>query len=344
MRRYRTFGALALLPLTILNPTAMYAHHNQFQQFDAEKEQIVTGTVERFAWQNPHAYIYVASAAGDEARSWRIETLSIAFMRQMGWGPDTIRAGDDVTVTINPSRTAGRATGWLIDIAVEGRDVPSLTDEQRLGAIFSGESTKTDARATSVSGTWISQPGPGERWKWIDDPSQLELTAAGQRAVESYDPANTSSKASCEPRPIPRIMIAGDRKSIELADDVVRIRAEYDATERIAYLDARPPEGRTVHGHSLARWQNGVLTVETSNFTENPNGITDGFPSSTDKHLIERFALDADGQSLLYSFELADPVYLAEPLIGEMRWLYRPNVDFELVPCDPEATKSFLDN
>jgi hypothetical protein len=47
---------------------------------------------------------------------------------------------------------------------------------------------------------------------------------------------------------------------------------------------------------------------------------------------------------LLYSFELTDPVYLAAPLRGEMRWLYRPNVDFQLVACDPEATRSFLDN
>jgi hypothetical protein len=227
---------------------------------------------------------------------------------------------------------------------VEDREVPSLTDEKRIGAIISGESTQTDAKANSVSGTWISQTGPAAQWKWIDDPSQLELTDAGQRAVDSYDPADTSSRASCEPRPIPRIMIAGDRKSIELIDDVVWIRAEYDATERIAYFDARPPEGRTVHGHSQARWQDGVLIVETSNFTENLIGITDGLPSTNEKHLVERFALDADGQSLTYSFEVTDPVYLAEPLIGEMRWLYRPNVDFELVPCDPDATQSFLDN
>lgn len=139
-------------------------------------------------------------------------------------------------------------------------------------------------------------------------------------------------------------MIASDTKSIELVDDAVRIRAEYDWTERVAYFDARPPEGRTVHGHSLARWQDGVLIVETSNFTENPIGITAGLPSSDEKRLVERFALDADGQSLLYTFELTDPVYLAEPLIGEMRWLYRPNVDFELVPCDPDATQFFLAN
>ena len=87
MRRYRMFGALAFLSFTMLKPTALYAHHNQFQRFDPQKEQFVTGTVERFAWQNPHAYIYVASGEGKEASSWRIETLSIAFMRQMGWGP-----------------------------------------------------------------------------------------------------------------------------------------------------------------------------------------------------------------------------------------------------------------
>jgi hypothetical protein len=337
------FGALAFLSFT-MKSTALYAHHNQYQQFDREREQVVTGKVERFAWQNPHAYIYVSSEESNDARSWRIETLSISFMRQLGWGPETIRAGDNVTVTINPSRTEGRATGWLIDIAVEGRDVPSLTDEKRIGAIISGESTQTDAKANFVSGTWISQTGPAALWKWIDDPSQLELTEAGRRAVDSYDPADTSSRSSCEPRPVPRIMIAGDTKSIELIDDALWIRGEYDATERVAYFDARPPEGRTVHGHSLARWQDGVLIVETSNFTENPIGITDGLPSSNEKHLVERFALDADGQSLIYSFELTDPVYLAEPLIGQMRWLYRPNVDFELVPCDPNATQFFLDN
>lgn len=342
MRRHWTFGALAFLSFTLLKPTALYAHHNQSQQFDGKRELVVTGTVERFAWQNPHAYIYLASREGNEARSWRIETISIAFMRQMGWGPDTIGVGDNVTVTINPSRTEGRATGWLLDIAVEGRDVPSLRDKKRIDAIRSGQSTQTDARAASVSGTWLTLVGPAAQWNWIDNPSQLKLTKPGQRAVHSYDAADTSSKASCQPRPIPRVMIAGDTKSIELVDDVVWIRAEYDATERIAYFDARPPKGRTVHGHSLARWQDGVLIVETSNFTENPNGITDGLPSSTEKHLVERFALDADGQSLIYSFELTDPVYLAEPVIGEMRWLYRPNVDFKLVPCDPEAARFFL--
>jgi hypothetical protein len=85
MQRHWTLSTLASLPLTMLSPTALYAHHNQFQGFDPDKEQVVTGTIEKFAWQNPHAYIYLSSGEGNAARSWRIETLSIAFMRRMGW-------------------------------------------------------------------------------------------------------------------------------------------------------------------------------------------------------------------------------------------------------------------
>jgi hypothetical protein len=174
--------------------------------------------------------------------------------------------------------------------------------------------------------------------------SRSLIRQAGRRAVASYDPVDASSKASCEPRPTPRIMISSDRKSIELNDDAVWIRAEYDVTERVAYFDARPPAGRTVHGHSLARWQDRVLIVETSNFTENPNRHHGRAAFEHRENLVEPFALNADGQSLLCIFELTDPLYLAAPLRGEMRWLHRPNVDFELVPCDPEATRSFLDN
>jgi hypothetical protein len=338
------FGALGSLSFAIIEPTPLYAHHNQSQQFDSEREQVVTGTIERFDWQNPHAYIYLTSGEGNEARSWRIETLSIAFMRRLGWGPDKIRAGDNVAAVINPSRTEGRATGWLVDIAVEGRDVPSLNDEERIGAVFSGQDTQTDARADSLSGTWITLLPPADQTEWLRDPSQLELTEAGQRAVDSYDSTDTSTQVICEPRPIPRAMIIADRKSIEIGDDVVWIRGEYDATEHIAYFDARAPEDRTVHGHSLARWENGVLILETSNFTDNPTGIADALPSSIEKHLVERFALAPDRQSLIYSFVLSDPVYLVEPVAGEMRWLYRPDVGFELIPCDPDATRSFLEN
>ncbi len=259
MRRYWTFGALASLSFTILKPTASYAHHNQFQGFDPERSKSSQARSRGFAWQNPHAYIYVASGEGNEARSWRIETLSIAFMRRMGWGPDTLRAGDNVTVTINPSRTEGRATGWLIDLAVEGRDVPSLTDEKRVGAIFSGESTRTDARASSVIGTWITLIDSAEPWKWIDDPSQLELTEAGRRAVASLRPDSheQQSLVRAAPRSANHDCRRHENRSSSMATSY-GFEPSTIVTDRVAYLDARPPQAQDVARplpRSMAGWR-----------------------------------------------------------------------------------------
>ena len=39
MRRYWMFGALAFLSFTMLKPTALYAHHNQFQRFDHRRSR-----------------------------------------------------------------------------------------------------------------------------------------------------------------------------------------------------------------------------------------------------------------------------------------------------------------
>ena len=40
------------LSFATLTPSALHAHHTHLQRFDPAKEQVVTGTAERFAWQN----------------------------------------------------------------------------------------------------------------------------------------------------------------------------------------------------------------------------------------------------------------------------------------------------
>ena len=66
-----------------------------------------------------------------------------------------------------------------------------------------------------------------------------------------------------------------------------------------------------------------------------------GLPSGARKHLVERFALNADG-GLAYSFELDDPDYLRERVTGTTQWLYRPDVEYVATPCDRDNAKRFL--
>jgi hypothetical protein len=96
-----------------------------------------------------------------------------------------------------------------------------------------------------------------------------------------------------------------------------------------------------VQGHSIGRWDNGVLVVDTASFTPHRLGNGAGLPSGARKHLVERFALSAQG-GVTYSFELADPEFLKEPVTGTAEWLHRPDVDFTATPCSTDNARRFL--
>ena len=59
-----------------------------------------------------------------------------------------------------------------------------------------------------------------------------------------------------------------------------------------------------------------------------------GLPSGAGKHLVERFALNAEG-GLTYSFESRDPEYLKERVTGTAQWLYRPDVEYDADALQP---------
>jgi hypothetical protein len=68
-----------------------------------------------------------------------------------------------------------------------------------------------------------------------------------------------------------------------------------------------------------------------------------GLPSGSDKHLVERLELNAERTHLTYSFELEDPEYLDKPIkVGGMQWVYRPDLEFEELPCDLDNARRFV--
>ncbi len=134
--------------------------------------------------------------------------------------------------------------------------------------------------------------------------------------------------------------------SIEVSDSSISIRTEYDTVERTVHMDAGSHDGVEVthHGHSIGRWEGEVLVVDTTHFADNRTGNARGVPSSSQKHLVERFELNADGTSLTYSFELEDPEYLATSITGELQSAYRPDLGFEQIECDLEVAGRFLED
>ena len=116
------FGLAAALAVVAAGVPAQ-AHHS-FAMFDLQKQVTVSGTVRQFQWTNPHAYIQlVAKDASGNDVEWSMEMGAPMYLYARGWRPGTLKAGQRITVTLNPLRN-GRPGGVVRDVTdAEGKPI-----------------------------------------------------------------------------------------------------------------------------------------------------------------------------------------------------------------------------
>lgn len=94
----RTIGALGVIAAWLV-VTPARGHHSFAAEYDANQPVTVTGVVERVAWVNPHAYVYINVTGEDgDVRLWAFESLSPNALARQGWNRDSLAAGEEVTV------------------------------------------------------------------------------------------------------------------------------------------------------------------------------------------------------------------------------------------------------
>ena len=75
------------------------AHHAFAAEYDENKLVTVDGTVTKFEWTNPHAWLYVDTKdpSGQVSR-WSFEMGSPNGLLHRGWKKNELKDGDQVTV------------------------------------------------------------------------------------------------------------------------------------------------------------------------------------------------------------------------------------------------------
>jgi Family of unknown function (DUF6152) len=119
-RASRTIRTLTLaVTLGVAGPAL--AHHS-FAMFDHTRTLTLKGTVTKFQWTNPHAYIEIDVPASDgKTTHFTIECTSINMMQRLGWRSNMITAGDQVKATVAPL-LSGQPGGLLLDVILpDGR-------------------------------------------------------------------------------------------------------------------------------------------------------------------------------------------------------------------------------
>jgi len=75
------------------------SHHSFYAEFDANKPVKLTGAVTKVEWENPHAWFYVDVKEDSGAVSnWGFELGSPNLLIRSGWGKNSLKVGDVVTV------------------------------------------------------------------------------------------------------------------------------------------------------------------------------------------------------------------------------------------------------
>jgi hypothetical protein len=104
---------IATAGMFILGMSA-YAHHSLSATYFSDKEVKLEGKIADLLLRNPHSFLQVD--APDEKgvmQRWSLEWRSSGQLGQAGIKRDTLKVGDDITITMNPSRTVGDHRGAL---------------------------------------------------------------------------------------------------------------------------------------------------------------------------------------------------------------------------------------
>ena len=102
--------------LVLLAAVPALAHHS-FAMYDHTRSVTLRGSVTKFQWTNPHAYIELDVTENGAVKHYSIECTSINMMQRNGWRSNMVKFGDQVKAVISPLAN-GQPAGLLLELTL----------------------------------------------------------------------------------------------------------------------------------------------------------------------------------------------------------------------------------
>ena len=199
-------------------------------------------------------------------------------------------------------------------------------------------------QTTDFTGIWMPDGARSGRW-----PEKLPYTSAGRDAASAFEenyPDNTFDPGSfCVFEGMPMTMF-GTGYWTELIQRSERLTIVFELSKppRRVYLDGRGhPDNlySTKNGHSIGRWEDDTLVVETVGLVQREGPI----PASEMQRIVERISLeedDAHGSILVNELTVHDPVIFTEPIAIDLYYLTWPDDDLLEYECTDGPWRDYL--
>jgi hypothetical protein len=109
--------SVALVVGALIFSLPLFAHHGN-AAYEMDKSVTIKGTVTQYVWANPHC-ILLFNVTDDHGQVvlWSAETENPSSMVHYGWTKDSMKPGDQVTVTVLPAKN-GKPIGRIVEVVL----------------------------------------------------------------------------------------------------------------------------------------------------------------------------------------------------------------------------------
>ncbi len=99
-------SGVLLVTASLLAVSAPLGAHHGAASFDTERELTLEGAVTEWVWSNPHCFLkFDVTDESGAVTSWVTEVQNPVDMTARGWARTSFRAGDVVTVVLQPVKS-----------------------------------------------------------------------------------------------------------------------------------------------------------------------------------------------------------------------------------------------
>ncbi len=126
---------LFVIPVLVLSVTGAFSHHAFSPVYDEKRLITVVGVVTQFRFVNPHAMMFMdVTDESSKVVKWTVEFAGRLNLSNVGWTADSIKSGERVTVTGNPTHTGSDRMFFRKLVRADGTELLPA-GPQRLNAI-----------------------------------------------------------------------------------------------------------------------------------------------------------------------------------------------------------------
>ncbi|OUU80094.1 MAG: hypothetical protein CBC38_01475 [Gammaproteobacteria bacterium TMED78] len=295
------------------------AHHGFAVYFHPDRTITIEGIIAQYEFVNPHSVLYIESTdgAGDKVMYTCALQAKTQLVRR-GADENLFVIGDPIKIVGFPARRDPYGCEFGTGYFANGETFTMRSVDEAQTQFARNERRVINQGVDAIYGNWIRPDIYGAAGLTMPTIGKNSITPEGEKIVVNYDRAHENPTIQCDPgSPVRTWGAPGLLTSIRREDNKIIIHHESMDWIRTIHLDIdEHPENfeRNSMGHSIGRFEENVLVINTSKF---PEGILAYDIAHTDEMTLEeKISFNPQTGNLDIYWAMNEPNYYLDPISG----------------------------